>query len=115
MQIVNSDYFPVEDLIQFYHTIANCNMIWCSISYRMLTIFGAMPQYGGMFTLRVLEVMPPQWSDFILTANIPHGKADVLVFYCLDIETWWEKEIVDIMRINAISLANIITQNSAPP
>ena len=37
--------------------------------------------------LRVLEVMSPQWSDFILTAYIPHCEADVLVFDRFHIET----------------------------
>ena len=38
-------------------------------------------------TLCVLEIVTPQRPDFVLTANIPHGKADVLVFYSFDIES----------------------------
>ena len=38
-------------------------------------------------TLCVLKVMSPQRSDLILTADVPHCKADVLVFNCLDVET----------------------------
>ena len=38
-------------------------------------------------TLCVLKVMPPQRSDLVLTADVPHCKADVLVFNRLDVET----------------------------
>ena len=37
-------------------------------------------------TLRVLEIMPPEWPDLILTADIPDGEADVLVFHGLNVE-----------------------------
>ena len=37
--------------------------------------------------LCVLEVMSPQRSDLVLSADIPHGEADVLVLDCLHIET----------------------------
>ena len=37
--------------------------------------------------LGVLEVMPPQRSDLVLTADIPHGELNVLVFDSLDVET----------------------------
>lgn len=37
-------------------------------------------------TLRILEVMPPQWSNFVLPTNIPYGKLDVFVLDGLDIE-----------------------------
>ena len=30
-------------------------------------------------SLRVLEVMPPQRSDLVLAAHVPHGEANVLV------------------------------------
>ena len=39
-------------------------------------------------TLGVLEVMPPERTDLVLTSDIPHGKGDVLVLDCLDVETW---------------------------
>lgn len=39
-------------------------------------------------TLGVLEVMPPQRTDLVLTADIPHGELDVLVLDSLDVETW---------------------------
>jgi hypothetical protein len=38
-------------------------------------------------SLRVLEVVAPQWTDFILTADIPHSEADVFVLYSLDVES----------------------------
>ena len=38
--------------------------------------------------LGVLEVMPPQRSDLVLTADVPHGELDVLVFDGLDVEAY---------------------------
>lgn len=38
-------------------------------------------------TLGVLEVMPPERTDLVLTADIPHGELDVLVLDSLDVET----------------------------
>jgi hypothetical protein len=37
-------------------------------------------------TLRVLEVMSPQRSDFVLSTHIPNGELDILVFNGLNIE-----------------------------
>ena len=37
-------------------------------------------------TLGVLEVMSPQRTNFVLTADIPHGKLNVLVLDSLDVE-----------------------------
>jgi hypothetical protein len=37
-------------------------------------------------TLSVLEVVPPQRTDLVLTTDIPHGELDVLVLYGLDVE-----------------------------
>ena len=44
--------------------------------------------YLKMFNicLGVLEVVPPEWPDLVLAADIPHGEADVLVFHRLDIK-----------------------------
>lgn len=39
------------------------------------------------FTLSVLEVMSPQWSDLVLTTHIPHSETNVLIFYRLNIKT----------------------------
>lgn len=39
-------------------------------------------------TLSVLEVVAPQRSDFVLTADVPHCEADILVFYSFHIKTW---------------------------
>jgi hypothetical protein len=36
--------------------------------------------------LRVLEVMPPQRTDLVLPAHIPHGELDVLVLDGFDVE-----------------------------
>lgn len=43
-----------------------------------------------LLTLSVLEVVAPQWPDFVLTAHVPHCEADVLVFYSFNIKTWAE-------------------------
>lgn len=32
--------------------------------------------------------MPPERTDLVLTADIPHSERDVLVLDCLDVETW---------------------------
>lgn len=37
-------------------------------------------------TLGVLEVVPPQRTDLVLTTDIPHGELDVLVLNGLDVE-----------------------------
>jgi hypothetical protein len=37
-------------------------------------------------TLGVLEVVPPQRTDLVLTTDIPHGELNVLVLYGLDVE-----------------------------
>jgi len=36
--------------------------------------------------LGVLEVMPPQRPDLVLSTDVPHGELDVLVFDRLDVE-----------------------------
>lgn len=38
--------------------------------------------------LGVLEVVPPQRSDLVLTTDIPHGELNVLVLDGLDVEAW---------------------------
>ena len=48
---------------------------------------GTVPRPHLLY-LRVLEVVSPQRSDLVLTADIPHSEADVLVFYRLHVETW---------------------------
>lgn len=37
-------------------------------------------------TLSVLEVVPPQRTDLVLTTDIPHGELNVLVLDGLDVE-----------------------------
>lgn len=51
-------------------------------------------------TLGVLEVMPPQRTDLVLTTDIPHGERDVLVLDCLDVETWGECQRIVPSRAN---------------
>lgn len=41
--------------------------------------------------LGVLEVMPPQGTDLVLTTDIPHGELDVLVLDSLDVEAWGKR------------------------
>mmetsp|Transcript_6020 Transcript_6020/g.15757 ORF Transcript_6020/g.15757 Transcript_6020/m.15757 type:complete len:262 (-) Transcript_6020:40-825(-) len=36
--------------------------------------------------LRVLEVVPPERANLVLTAHVPHGEADVLVLHSLHVE-----------------------------
>ena len=40
-----------------------------------------------MPTLCILEVVPPERSDLVLTAHVPHCETDVLVLYSLHIES----------------------------
>lgn len=37
-------------------------------------------------TLGVLEVVAPQGTDLVLTADVPHGELDVLILDGLDVE-----------------------------
>ena len=37
--------------------------------------------------LSVLEVMPPQWSDLILSPHIPYSELDVPVFNRFDVKS----------------------------
>lgn len=38
-------------------------------------------------SLRVLEVVPPQWTNLVLATHVPNGERNVLVLDCLDIES----------------------------
>jgi len=38
-------------------------------------------------TLSVLEVVPPEGTDLVLTSDIPHGEVDILVLHGLHVET----------------------------
>ena len=40
--------------------------------------------------LGVLEVVSPQWSNLVLSTNVPHCELDVLVFDGFDVEACWE-------------------------
>lgn len=39
------------------------------------------------FTLRILEIMSPQWPNLVLPTNIPNSEADVLIFNGFHVET----------------------------
>lgn len=39
-------------------------------------------------SLRVLEVVAPQWTDLVLTSDVPNREANVFVFYSLDVEAY---------------------------
>ena len=43
-------------------------------------------------TLCVLVIVPPEWSDLVLTTHIPHSEADVLVLNSLHIESYTMRE-----------------------
>lgn len=43
--------------------------------------------------LCVLKVMPPQGTDFVLAANVPYSKTDVLVLHRLHIKTCQKRTI----------------------
>lgn len=43
-------------------------------------------------TLSVLEVVPPQRTDLVLSTDIPHGELDVLVLNSLDVETYSQQQ-----------------------
>ena len=51
--------------------------------------------YNKYEALGVLEIVPPEGSNFVLTADIPNGETDVFVFHGLNIETWknWQFSI----------------------
>ena len=35
-----------------------------------------------------ISTVSPKWSDFVLTSDIPDSKADVLVFYGFNVESY---------------------------
>ena len=51
--------------------------------------------------LRVLEVMPPQRSNLILSTHIPHCERDILVFNCLNVEAWKEEQLANFVAKDA--------------
>ena len=40
-----------------------------------------------------LEVVSPEWSDLVLTADVPHGEADVFVLDRLNVEPYKKTRI----------------------
>ena len=48
--------------------------------------------YTGLpLTLSVLEVVSPERSDLVLSADVPHCETDVLILHSLNIETYTQK------------------------
>lgn len=42
---------------------------------------------GTLPHLRVLEIVTPQWPDFVLASNVPYSETNILILHSLDIET----------------------------
>jgi len=40
--------------------------------------------------------MPPKWSEFLLTTNIPHSKYHILILNFLHIETYKEDRVTSL-------------------
>lgn len=49
--------------------------------------FGVAGIHHKNETLSVLVVVAPQWPDLILATYVPYRKANVFVFYSLDVES----------------------------
>jgi hypothetical protein len=43
--------------------------------------------------LCILEIMPPEWANFVLATNIPDSERYVFVLYCFNIETCEESRV----------------------
>lgn len=56
-------------------------------SFRLGHSFSIVGVYDEYQSLGVLEVVPPQRTDFVLAAHVPHRERDVFIFYRLDVET----------------------------
>ena len=65
-----------------HHTNLKC----CYISQQPITLY----------TLCILEVVSPQWPNLVLTTDIPHSEADVLIFDRFHIEAYtkWSRKPV---------------------
>lgn len=48
--------------------------------------------------------MPPQWPNLVLAADVPHSKANVLIFYCFHVETYAKKQSANV-SVNATDIA----------
>ena len=58
-------------------------------------------------TLCVLEIVPPQRPDLVLSTHIPHSEADVLVFNSLHIESYMMGEYHENESINTLDCSPI--------
>lgn len=45
-------------------------------------------------TVGVVEIVPPKWSQLLLTTHIPHRELHVLVLYLLYVESWWNEVVL---------------------
>ena len=61
-------------------------------------------------TLRVLEIMAPQWPDLILSSDVPNSEANIFVFHCLDIEPF---VCIRFQRIRLSALTNQLSESSS--
>lgn len=48
--------------------------------------------------LSVLEVMPPQRPNFVLSSNIPDSELDILILDRLDVEAWGGERLAYLQR-----------------
>lgn len=72
------------------------NQLWANAC---VTDFERCGNTRRPLTLCVLEVMPPERPDLVLTADIPHCKTDVFEFYCLNIKTCMKVKNRDIQNL----------------
>lgn len=89
IRINSSRASPIRSLSLLSTTkISPCKMcnrkeaLSLELEHLIFVISFAMSTY-----LCVLEVMPPKWTNLVLTAHIPNCKTNILVFYSLDVET----------------------------
>ena len=38
--------------------------------------------------LSILIIVSPQWTDFILSTDVPNGEWNIFVFDCFNVEAW---------------------------
>ena len=53
-----------------------------------------------------LEVVSPEWSDLVLTANVPHGEADVFVLDRLNVEPYIKQEYRNNLKSGLVRYTN---------
>mmetsp|Transcript_267 Transcript_267/g.2120 ORF Transcript_267/g.2120 Transcript_267/m.2120 type:complete len:229 (-) Transcript_267:214-900(-) len=45
-------------------------------------------------TVGVVEIVPPKWSQLLLTTHVPHRELYVLVLHLLYVESWWIENVL---------------------